>query len=81
VGVGGGGGDVEGQVRVIGVRFQLFKLFLDGLKMPCFEGVVSMGGAYSRFYDTSFQHFAENLYHDLSKNRGQFQFISRRSRA
>jgi hypothetical protein len=35
-----------------GVRFQLFKLFLDGLKMPCFEGVVSMGGAYSRFYDT-----------------------------
>ena len=55
MGVGGGGGDVEGQVGVIGVigvRFQLFKLFLDGLKMPCFEGVVSMGRAYSRFHDT-----------------------------
>ena len=47
----------------MGVRFQLFdqlpgsqeldfKLFLDGLKMPCFEGVVSVGGACSRFYDT-----------------------------
>jgi hypothetical protein len=39
--------------------------------MPCFKGVVSMGGACSRFYDTSIQRFAENLYHDRLKNRGQ----------
>jgi len=74
VGVGRGGGDVEGNWGQIPIILN-FKLFLDGLKMPCFEGVVSMGGACSRFYDTCTQRFAENLYHDRSKNRGQIPII------
>jgi hypothetical protein len=41
---------------------------LDDLKTPCFEGVVSMGRACSRFHDTYIQRFAENLYHDLLEN-------------